>query len=99
MTHVSIEEGVWCGSAFHPSRWAFQYGRSRTLASRSYASRASANDAFAPVSARGKLPDSNRFSNTPDRRFYMFRDPFCNNVLVDSYNFPDKNAVCNFAFT
>ena len=33
----------WCESFFHPFRRPFQYGRSRTLASRPYASRALAN--------------------------------------------------------
>ena len=37
----------WCESVFHPSRRPFQDGRSRTLASRPYASRALANYAFA----------------------------------------------------
>ena len=43
-----LERGwCWCESVFHPSRQPFQYGRSQTLASRPYASRALANYAFA----------------------------------------------------
>ena len=38
----------------------------------------------------GKLPDSNRFAETPTRRFYL-SDNFCDIALVDSnHDFPDK---------
>ena len=42
---------------------------------------------------RGKLSDSNRFLNTLDHRFYIFRDP-CEIALFDSHFFKKrKNAM------
>ena len=46
---------------------------------------------------RGKLSDSNRFSNTPNRRFYLFSDHFWNIAVVDSHFLKNiKKTHCHF---
>ena len=80
-----LERGwYWCESVFHPSRRPFQYGRSRTLASRLYASRASANDAFSLDGVSRQAPRLEPVLEEPDRCFYIFRHP-CKTTLFDSH--------------
>ena len=67
-------------NVWRPFQLLSRYGQSRPLASRPSAFRASANDAFALV----YVPDSNRFVQTPTRRFYFFSDHFCDIAPVDS---------------
>ena len=89
----------WCERIFHSSRRPFQYGRSRTLASRSYASRASANDAFALDDASRQAPRLESFLE--DARSLLLHLPTSlrNRALCHHFKKSDKKCSARVHLT
>ena len=86
-----LERGwCWYESVFHPSRRPFQYGRSRTLASRPYASRALANYAFALDGASRQASQLQPFLEDTRSLFLDLPTSLQNRALRPSFQKSDK---------
>ena len=97
--HVSIKEGVWNGSGTDAGvLFLHLRGRFNTVEAElslpGLMLLVHQQMTHLPKSVRrGKLPDSNRFSNTLDLRFYILRD-LCKIALFDSHFFKKReNAM------